>query len=198
MVWPKEELVIRGYEVRRTDAFDLQSEALMTVFEFIMDGRTEEAVKAARGYVQDTLAGKAPLEKLVISKGCRAFKDYANPDTQATVQTARKLIDMGYEFVPGMKVSWIVTNSRKRPQEVQPYISGKEFGYTPDYRYYAERLAQTLARATEVFGWGEKDLMNGNQQASLFDYGSEEGQRPKVRLEQVKKTDRKLTLDDYF
>ncbi len=198
MVWPKEELVIRGYEVRRTDAFDLQSEALMTVFEFIMDGRTEEAVKAARGYVQDTLAGKVPLEKLVISKGCRAFKDYANPDTQATVQTARKLIDMGYEFVPGMKVSWIVTNSRKRPQEVQPYISGKEFGYTPDYRYYAERLAQTLARATEVFGWGEKDLMNGNQQASLFDYGSEEGQRPKVRLEQVKKTDRKLTLDDYF
>lgn len=197
MVWPKEELVIRGYEVRRTDAFDLQSESLMTVFEFIMDGKTEEAVKAARSYVQDTLAGKVPLEKLVISKGCRKFNEYANPDAQATVQTARKLMELGYEFVPGMKVSWIVTNFRRKPQEVQPYISGQEFTYTPDYRYYAERLAQTLSRATEVFGWGEKDLLNGNQQANLFDYGPEED-RPKIKLEQVKKTDKKLTLDDYF
>ncbi|HNU34974.1 MAG TPA: DNA polymerase domain-containing protein [Methanomassiliicoccales archaeon] len=197
MVWPKEELVIRGYEVRRTDSFDLQSESLMTVFEFIMDGNTDEAVKAARGYVQDTLAGKVPLEKLVISKGCRKFSEYANPDAQATVQTAKKLMEMGYEFVPGMKVSWIVTNFRKKPQEVQPYISGQEFTYTPDYRYYAERLAQTLSRATEVFGWGEKDLLNGNQQASLFDYAPEQD-RPKIKLEQVKKTDKKLSLDDFM
>ncbi|MBN1110109.1 MAG: DNA polymerase II, partial [Methanomassiliicoccales archaeon] len=198
MVWPHEELIIRGYEVRRTDAFDLQSESLMSVFEHIMDGRTDDAVKTARGYVQDTLAGNVPLEKLVISKGCRDFKKYANPDTQATVQTAKKLMDMGYEFVPGMKVSWIVTNSRKRPQEVQPYIVGQEFPYSPDYRYYAERLAQTLARATEVFGWKERDLMNGNQQASLFDYAPAEERKPTVKTEQVKKTNKKLSLDDFM
>jgi DNA polymerase I len=198
MVWPKEELIIRGYEVRRTDAFDLQSESLMTIFEFIMDGKTDDAVKAARNYVQDALSGNVPLEKLVISKGCRDFKKYANPDTQATVQTAKKLMEMGYEFVPGMKVSWIVTNSRKKPQEVQPFISGQEFPYTPDYRYYAERLAQTLSRATEVFGWGDKDLMNGNQQANLFDSSFTEEKKPPIKLEQVKKTNKKLSLDDFM
>ncbi|MCG7840698.1 MAG: DNA polymerase II [Methanomassiliicoccales archaeon] len=198
MVWPKEELIIRGYEVRRTDAFDLQSESLMTMFEFIMDGKIDEAVKAARSYVQDMLSGNVPIEKLVISKGCRDFRKYANPDAQATVQTAKKLMTMGYEFVPGMKVSWIVTNSRKKPQEVQPYISGQEFPYTPDYRYYAERMAQTLSRATEVFGWGDRDLMNGNQQANLFDSSFTEEKKPVIKLEQVKKTDKKLSLDDFM
>jgi DNA polymerase I len=59
-------------------------------------------------------------------------------------------------------------------------------------------LAQTLSRATEVFGWGDKDLMSGNQQANLFDYSPDEEKKPVFKLEQVKKTDKKLSLDDFM
>jgi DNA polymerase I len=198
MVWPKEELVIRGYEVRRTDSFDLQSETLMAVFEKVLGGNTDEAVKEARRVVQETLAGNVPVEKLVISKGCRPFNQYANPDSQAPVQTARKLQAMGYEFVPGMKVSWIVTDSRRSPQELEPYISGRPFTATPDHRYYAKRVAQTVSRVTEVFGWDEESLMSGNQQRNLFDSKFEGAEKVTLKKEEVRKTDKKLTLDDFM
>jgi DNA polymerase I len=198
MIWPKEELVIRGYEIRRTDSFDLQSETLMGVFERILAGNTDEAVKEARRMVQETLAGKVPVDKLVISKGCRPFNQYANPDTMATVQTARKMQAMGFEFVPGMKVSWIVTNSKRSPQEVEPMVQGRPFTATPDFRYYAERVAQTVARATEVFGWDEKSLMSGNQQRNLFDSNFGEEKQAVLKKEEVRKTDKKLCLDDFM
>jgi DNA polymerase I len=113
----------------------------------------------------------------VISRTCKGLDAYENPERQANIQTAKKLIAMGYEFIPGMKVSWIVTDSSKTPQVVEPYISGKEFTARPDYKYYAERLSQTASRITEVFGWTEKDLMSGMQQSTLFDgFGDAEGE----------------------
>jgi DNA polymerase I len=204
MVWPKEELVIRGYEIRRTDSFELQSEALMAVFDKIMDEKMDEAVKIAKQYVQDTLCCKIPIEKLVISKGCRPFNQYARPDSQLTVQVAKKLMASGEQFVPGMKVSWIVTNSKRSPQEAEPYVSGRPFTGQPDCRYYAERIAQSLGRATEVFGWDDKSLMAGNQQMNLLNasFCDKEERKPTpieaAKKAEVKKTDKKLTLDDFF
>ncbi|MEM2943558.1 MAG: DNA polymerase domain-containing protein [Methanomassiliicoccales archaeon] len=198
VIWPSQEILIRGYEVRRTDSFDLQSEVLMQVFEKILDGKTEDAVRVARQAVADTLAGRVAVEKLVISRSCKAFNQYKDPDSQATVQTARKLMAMGYEFVPGMKVSWIVTDSRRTPQTVEPFISGKRFNATPDWRYYAERLAQTVARATEVFGWDEQSLMLGSQQFTLFDHSFGEEKSRKNAMQSARKTQKKLSLEDFM
>ncbi|MDD1770428.1 MAG: DNA polymerase II [Methanomassiliicoccales archaeon] len=204
IVWPKreEELLIRGYETRRTDSFDLQSELLETVFEMVLDEKMEEAVKLARQTVQEVLAGHVPIEKLVISRSVKEFSSYETPKRLAHVQAAEKLIALGYEFVPGMKVSWIVTDSRKTPQQIEPYVSGRPFEATPDWKYYAERLAQSIARATENFGWSEKDLLTGSQQSNLFSgafggEGDEDKGPPSKKVEQ-KKTDKKLSLDDYF
>ena len=199
-VWPDQELLVRGYETRRTDAFDLQSEVLMAVFDKILDERTEDAVKIARENVQRAMDCKVPIESLVISRTCKSFNSYKDPDSQANVQAARKLMAMGYEFVPGMKVSWIVTDSKKTPQEVEPYVSGRKFEHRPDCRYYAERVAQTAARATEVFGWGEKDLLTGSQQVTLFDSafagGSDTGSKKKEPGN--KKAVRKPDLRDFM
>lgn len=197
VAWPEEEMLIRGYEVRRTDSFDLQSEVLTQVFEKILSGETEAAVELAREMVRQTVEGEVPVEKLVISRTCKQFSFYKDPDTQANVQAARKMAALGYEFIPGMKVSWVVTDSRRTPQEVEPYISGREFDATPDYRYYAERLAQTVARATEVFGWDEKSLLMGSQQFTLFDQ-SFQGEKGKAKKVGVRKTDRSLTLEDFM
>ncbi len=170
IIWPEDsrgEMIVRGYEIRRTDSFDLQSEAQRAVFEKILDGDIEGAIEMARSIVAEVRSGKVPIESLVISRTVRDFKSYKNPESMANVQAAKKLIKMGHEFIPGMKVAWIVVNARGSKQEVEPYIPGKEFNKRPDYKYYARRVAETLARITEVFGVDEENLLTGSKQASL-------------------------------
>ncbi len=193
VVWPDEELVVRGYEIRRTDAFDLQSEAQTEVLERVLNDDTEGAVKFARETIQDVQEGKVPVEKLVISRTVKEPSRYVNPDAMPNVQAATKLEALGYEFVPGMKVSWIVASARKTPMEVEPYVSGRRFEGTPDWEYYARRLAQTLGYIGEVFGWDEKSLLVGSQQSTLFRDGF--SRKPEAK---PKKTDRRLTLEDFM
>ncbi|ADD09124.1 DNA-directed DNA polymerase [Aciduliprofundum boonei T469] len=176
IIWPDEEkgnMVVRGYEIRRTDSFDLQSEAQRAVFEKILDGDIQGAIELAREIVSKVRAGKVPIESLVISRTVKDFKFYKNPDSMPNVQAARKLIKMGQEFIPGMKVAWIVVNARGSKQDVEPYIPGMEFNRKPDYRYYARRVAETLARITDVFGVDEENLLTGSRQISLGAFGKE-------------------------
>ncbi len=93
-----------------------------------------------------------------------------------------------------MKVSWVVTNARSTPQEVEPYVSGRAFTAEPDWAYYARRLAQTLGYIGEVFGWDEKSLLAGSQQATLF----KEDFDPSPPEAQPRTTDRSLTLEDFM
>ena len=203
VVWPirTEELLVRGYEIRRSDSFDLQSRLLMDLFEKILDEKNEDAMALVKDLIKDTLAKKVKDSDLVISRTCRGLDAYENPERMSNVQAARKIIDKGYDFIPGMKVSWIVTNGNVVPQEVEPYISGADFEGSPDYKYYAERLAQTASRITEVFGWSEKDLLMGSQQRTLFDgdFGSKDATEKKkkepVAPKAVSKSPR---LEDFF
>ena len=115
------------------------------------------------------------------------------------MQTAKKLMELGYEFTPGMKVSWVVTSGRRTPIEVEPFVSGRKFDKTPDYEYYARRAAMTLARVTDTFGWDVQELLTGTQQKSLFSYDGGEAPKTKRKEEaKVKKTDKELTLDDFL
>jgi DNA polymerase I len=117
----------------------------------------------------------------------------------ANVRTAKKMIELGYEFIPGMKVSWIVTDSSRTPQEIEPYISGTEFKGIPDRKYYAERLANMASRVTEVFGWSEKDLMMGSQQATLFGDLHTASIKKDAQPAPAKKNEQKRTsLKDFF
>jgi len=187
VVYPLEEsgeIVVRGYETRRTDSFDLQSEVLMDIFQLILDGKLDEAKKRSKDVIEQVKKGNVPVEKLVISRSVRDIKEYKNPDSMPNVQAAKKLQELGYEFIPGMKVSWIVVNDRKSPQEVEPYISGRPFNKKPDYEYYARRLAETLSRITEVFELDQNALITGKRQTTLF--------------ENEKKKQKKGTLEDFL
>ncbi len=205
VVWPEkqDDILIRGYEVRRSDSFNLQSDVLTKVFEKVLEEKNEEAVSLVKTTIQNILAGKVSAEDLVISKNCKGMDAYQNPDNMANVQAAKKLMKLGYEFIPGMKVSWIVTDASGSPQRVEPYISGKEVEFKPDYKYYAGRLAQSASRVTEVFGWTEKDLMLGSQQATLFDGSFETSPMPSHTVAPVKKEEPKpkvknTSLSDFF
>ena len=41
----------------------------------------------------------------------------------------------------------------------------------PDWQYYAERLAQTLSRVTEIFGWDQSRLLEATRQQNLSGLG---------------------------
>jgi len=201
VVWPvkSEELLVRGYEMRRSDSFDLQSKMLNDLFEMILDEKNDEALAMVKNTIQSVQTGSVDASDLVISKSCKGLDAYENPDRMANVQAAKKLIAMGYDFIPGMKISWIVTDAKATPQKVEPYISGVEFKSKPDYKYYAERLSQTASRITEVFGWEEKDLLTGSQQATLFSDAFESKGEPKKKTsEPIKPKPKMKSLDDFF
>ncbi|MGP8135815.1 MAG: DNA polymerase domain-containing protein, partial [Thermoplasmata archaeon] len=168
-VWPREEVIIRGYETRRTDAFDFQSDALLQVFDLVLHGDTDGAVRRSRELVQTVRNRGVPVARLVISRSVRAEGEYneSTRDALPFLRIYRRLREEGYDVIPGMRVAWIVTDSRKSPQEVEPWVEGRPFTLEPDWEYYADRVAQTLARVTEVFDWDAAALLRGSHQRRL-------------------------------
>jgi DNA polymerase I len=209
VAWPEDlraEMVVRGYEIRRTDAFDLQSEAQGRVFEKILDRDQDGSIALAKQIVAEVRLGtptlanpeRDPIEALVISRTVKEENQYVNPNSMSNVIAARKLEEMGEEFMPGMKVSWIVTDSKRSPMEVEPYVSGRPFEKRPDWEYYARRVAQTLAYITEVYGWDEKALFTGTQPAQQKSLDSEDFSETEAPAEGPRRSEKKLTLEDFF
>ncbi|UCC93517.1 MAG: DNA polymerase II, partial [Thermoplasmata archaeon] len=171
VLWPEESTLVRGYETRRTDSFDVQTEALEAVFDHILAGDTDGAIQTSKDYVERIRSGDVETSALVISRTVKEETSYANPDGLVHVQAARKYKAAGEEFVPGMKVSYVVVESPgKSKQEVEPWLTGKPFEFKVDYEYYARRVAASLARVTEVFDWDEAALLRGARvtQQDLF------------------------------
>ncbi len=202
VIWPEDAMLIRGYETRRSDSFEAQDESLQELFDYILDKDIEGGIDRAKEWIEETREGEVEEEKLVISRTCKKFSYYKNPDSMPNVQAARKMQELGYEFTPGMKVSWVVTNAQKTPQEVEPWVPDHELEKEPDWEYYARRIAKTLARVTEVFGWDEDALLAGNKQSSLFSSQFENDDKKKEKKDKSKnepeKTDEKLTLEDFM
>ncbi len=209
VAWPEDlrgEMVVRGYEIRRTDAFDLQSEAQGRVFEKILDRDQDGSIALAKQIVAEVRLGtptlanpeRDPIEALVISRTVKEENQYVNPNSMSNVIAARKLEEMGEEFMPGMKVSWIVTDSKRSPMEVEPYVSGRAFDKRPDWEYYARRVSQTLAYITEVYGWDEKALFTGTQPAQQKSLDSEDFSQTETPADGPRRSEKKLTLEDFF
>ncbi len=206
VIWPEEDMLVRGYELRRSDSFQAQDEALREIFEYILDDDVEGAVDRAKEMISEVKEGEVEMEKLVISRTCKKFDYYKNPDSMPNVQAARKMKRLGHEFTPGMKVSWIVTDADRTPQEVEPWVPDYEIEKEADWNYYAERIAKTLSRVTDVFGWDKEALLAGNKQSDLFsgdfDSGGSDGVRygesnDKSRDDKGKKKDGEVTLEDF-
>ncbi|MGC8609110.1 MAG: DNA polymerase domain-containing protein, partial [Thermoplasmata archaeon] len=196
-VYPPEskgEIIVRGYEVRRTDSFDMQSIALSKVIDYILSRDVEGAIRYSDELVKKVRSGDPSIniEDLVISRTAKSFSSYkANTDSLANIRTAKKLIKRGETFVPGMKVSWIVTNGKKTPQEVEPYIYGKQFDFKPDWDYYAKRLEETLNRVIDVF---KKDIPAEKSQLNLDSFHATAKKGEKIEDQKKKGS----TLDSYF
>ena len=168
VVWPGEGMLVRGYETRRSDAFPAQVAALEAVFARLLAGETDGALQVAREEVGRVAAGNAEPAEMVITKTVNPDRQYKNRRAMAHMQAYDKYMKTGRPFVSGMKVAFIVTDADRTPMEVEPYYPDMS-PPPPDYGYYAERVATSLARITEVFGWDARALRVGHQQATLYD-----------------------------
>ena len=182
VVWPREEMLIRGYEVRRTDSFQILSDTMTQMFEMILDGNTLGAVDMTKSVIDRVREGHVDPAHLVISRSCKGRWDskknewnfdsvYANPDGLPYVRAAKQRIAAGLQFTPGMKVGYIVTEPDEGDKKlgVRAWLVDEIGGDPPDYdrEYYAGRLAKSLGRVTDAFGWDEKNLLKGTRQDSL-------------------------------
>ncbi|MDP6661596.1 MAG: DNA polymerase domain-containing protein [Candidatus Thalassarchaeaceae archaeon] len=184
VIWPREEMLIRGYEVRRTDSFQLLSDTMTQMFEMILDGDTLGAVDMTKSMIDRVREGDVDPAQLVISRSVKGkwdskknegdFSVYANPDGLPYVRAARQRIAAGLQFTPGMKVGYVVTEPEEGEKKlgVSAWLVDEIGDDPPDYdrEYYAGRLAKSLGRITEAFGWTEQELLRGTRQSSIFDF----------------------------
>jgi DNA polymerase I len=182
VIWPEPKLLIRGYEVRRTDSFTLLTDAMTELFEMILDGESDAAVNMCMSLINKVKGGNVAPRDLVISKSCKGKVGaggqidftiaYVNPDRMVQVRAAKQRIEAGLNFTPGMKVGWLVTDFSKSPMQVAAWLEDEtgveQTEYDPDF--YVKRLATALGRITEAFGWSGDDLIKGNRQATLFSF----------------------------
>ena len=182
VVWPAEEMLIRGYETQRTDSFNYLTHTMKRMFRHALADEGDALIKYALARVQAVKNSHVDASELILAKSCKGrvrsngeidfTKDYANPDSMAQVRVAKARIELGLGFTSGMKVSYIVTDASQRPMRVEPWLENEENGgiTTYDGQFYAERLAAALGRITEAFDWTAKDLVSGNKQTSLFSF----------------------------
>jgi DNA polymerase I len=187
VIWPREELLIRGYEVRRTDSFSILSSTMTEMFELILEGDEEGAINLAKSVISEVQQGKIPASDLIVSRSCKGTWDkkygkwvfdkiYANPDSLPYVRAAKERISRGLQFTPGMKVGYIITNSSTSPMEVKAWLVDEIGGEPPkpDPQYYVNRLAKSLGRITSALNFDESKLKdyakNPSTQKSLFDF----------------------------
>ena len=187
VVWPSNEMLVRGYETQRTDSFSYLTTTMKEIFRYALADRGDELVAYAKQRVEALRNGEVPASEVVLAKSCKGrvvrtpvkspkdvdfTRDYAKPDSMAQVRVARQRIERGLGFTTGMKVSYVVNDANKRPMSVVPWLENEDdqAKVTYDGRFYAERLAAAVGRITEAFGWEAKDLMAGNKQTSLFSF----------------------------
>ena len=182
VVWPETKLLVRGYEVRRTDSFTLLTDAMTEMFSMILDGEQEDAVSMVRELIEQVRNRDIRPRDLVISKSCKGkvLKNgkvdfnatYANPDRMVQVRAARQRIEAGLNFTPGMKVGWLVTDGSKSPMKITAWLEDETGEVQSDYDadWYVNRIANSLGRITEAFGWTADDLKKGNRQTNLFSF----------------------------
>ena len=181
VVWPNQELMIRGYETQRTDSFAYLTTGMKRLFEHILAGEDEETIAYSLEMVRAVKEGEVDIRDLILSKSCKGrwdkrkakwifTEDYANPDSMAQVRVAKQILAKGLPFTPGMKVSYVVENATEKPMRVRAWYEEEAATYQYDAQFYAERLATALGRVTEAFGWNAKELLSGNRQTSLFSF----------------------------
>lgn len=167
---------VRGYALRRRDSFQLQKDILQDVLFSIVDNKEMDKVfNDVKAKLLFLRAGEIDPKELVITKSVKEFKHYKDPDSLVQVRVAKKLLEIGYPWMPGQRVSYIITDGSS-PLTAEPVIPGRPLP-SPDLKYYEERIITMLGGTSSkkpnilaVFGWDKKAIRTGLKQRRLDAY----------------------------
>jgi len=178
VVWPEKSIgrYTRGYQTRRKDAFPFLKTTLEGTFDRILSDEPDRAREFFYERYMQVVNRAVPLEELVTTKGVKDPKHYVNPASMASIKAMRNQVALGYYWVPGMKVSWIVVPPHGSPQNVVAWVPRNIEAFerreiTPDWRYYQERIEKSLEDIVDVMGYDLKTIRTGKVPSKQMELG---------------------------
>jgi len=163
----KDEIVVRGLEVRRGDWCEQAKEMQTEVIDMILRQKDpEKAAKYVKNVIHDFKDGKVPLQKLIIHKTLtRKISGYETK--QAHVIAAERALTSSFniEYEVGSKIPYVIikgggkTSDRAFPVDIIERSAGLEIyaesqKYLIDVSYYVRhQLIPVAHRVLQLFGY---------------------------------------------
>ncbi len=131
-------------------------------------GDPREGIRIAKEAIKRLKEGRVSKSELVIMTQLKRKPDkYASIGPH--VAAAKKAIDRGKKIGVGSILGYIVTRNGKSisdKAELEEYV--EEGNYDADY-YVEHQILPAVLKITSELGYDKEDLIQGGQQASLFE-----------------------------
>ncbi len=157
---------ITGFETVRRNWSQFAKEVQQQTLRLILTDKIDEAFQTIRQTAKDLIAGKIPLDKLIIkTQITRDLSSYTSIGPHILI--AQQLAAKGEKITPGTLIQYIlvkgtglVRDRAKLPTDVKP---GE---YDADY-YLHHQLIPAVAPLFAVLGYSEDDLFHESSQQGL-------------------------------
>ncbi len=189
----KESMEMKGIETVRRDWCKLVGETLNVVIETILKKEdVKGAVKYFKAVIDDLLANKIDISKLIITKTMTKAPKYYK-GIQPHIELVTKMRARSPADAPGVgdRIEYVIVKGKEmlsKRAEDPSYI--KEKGLQIDASYYIDnQLMAPLERIFGAMGITKSELMGGGKQTGLLDIlrqGRIEAAEPKI-LKEIKR-----------
>lgn len=165
-----EKVTVVGFEAVRRNWSKIAKETQDIVLNVILkENDAEKALAYVREVVDKINSGKVELNKLVIkTQLTRPIEQYEAIGPHVAI--AKKMMDKGYEVVPGMIIPFIVGRGEglirekaRMPEEIS------EGGYDSEY-YIKNQIIPAVSSIFGILGYKEEDILKEKGQKALGDF----------------------------
>ena len=168
----KERIETKGIETVRRDWCSLTSETIGHILDTILKTNDiKKALKHFKGVVDDMVAGKIPIQKLVITKTMTKKADFYD-GVQPHAELVKKIRKRSPAEAPGVgdRIGYVIIKGLdllSRRSEDPAYVT--EHGLEIDSKYYLEnQLLPPLERIFDALGISKTELLGKGKQVGLF------------------------------
>lgn len=169
----EEEMEMKGIETVRRDWCELVGETIQQVIDILLKKEdVKEAVRHFRGIVDALVAGKIPIQKLVVTKSMsKSAKSYIG--VQPHIELAKKIQARSPEEAPGVgdRIPFVIVKGldmlSKRAEDPLYVV---EHGLEIDSAYYIEnQLLPPVERIFTALEVSKSELLGNGKQMGIMD-----------------------------
>ncbi|MBR9683118.1 hypothetical protein GOV03_01105 [Candidatus Woesearchaeota archaeon] len=159
---------IVGFEAVRRNWSKLAKETQNKVLKLILqENDVEKALAYVRGVVDEVSDGGVDLNKLVIkTQLTKPIEQYESIGPHVAV--AKRMVEKGYEVVPGMVISFVVGKGTGLVRERAKMVE-ETSEYDVDY-YVKNQVIPAVSSIFEVLGYSVEDLLKEKDQKGLGEW----------------------------